>query len=413
MPGSQSPLFALALLVVAAFCVRAWRLDFPPDLYFDEIYYVKAAGHYLRGEADPNNVHPSLAKLHIASGISLSETLNGLAGRMIVPTPAGWRVASLLVGVGMIPLTYLLGLRLSGGRTGVALMAAFLVSTDFLHLVQSRIAMLDMFLAFWTLAGWLYAWLYIERGGDFRYAFASALCLGIATSCKWSGLLGAAGAFFCMALLVERRTLVRSLGLASLFAAVILAVYALSYAPLIGREGSDGAFGKIVGYHEKMVKFRYNPKEFHHRYISQFWEWPLVRSPIWYYYESENSMVQGIVAFGSIPFWWAASACLAQAAFLGWKKQDRARAFVAITFILSWVPWIVSTTGGFFYYMLPMIPLMAVAASMAAADGSARKGAGVYLLVIAGWLLLYYPLLTGWPVSERYFRTLFFVRSWI
>src|SRR5918992_2373979 len=100
------------------------------------------------GVADlQSRAHPPLGKWLIGSGI-------GILGY----EPVGWRVAAAIAGVLTIALCFVLGRRLLAsaldgrGATIGAFAAAGLLATDFLHLVQSRIAMLDVFIVLFVVA---------------------------------------------------------------------------------------------------------------------------------------------------------------------------------------------------------------------------------------------------------------------
>jgi dolichyl-phosphate-mannose--protein O-mannosyl transferase len=284
---TRKDLFWLVLLVLVAFGLRAWRIDYPDREYFDEIYYVDAAQKLMEGKEDPNNVHPPLAKLQLGLGIRFVDALR--ARGVPLNKTVGWRVGSLFLGTLIIPLTFYLGWILPGGGRFTAFVAAGLVSFDFMHLVQSRIAMLDMYQAFWIMLGLIAAWKYLEAGPRcWLWASAAAVCLGAATACKWSGLFAAVGAYLAMALLWPGGfRFGRSVALGLLFAMLITAVYVQSYTPLFVREHAMGykQLKTIVGYHQRMWRFRYDEKQFNHRYLSEWYSWPVVWKPVWYVYE--------------------------------------------------------------------------------------------------------------------------------
>ena len=154
-------------LVVAglAFFLRWWRLGTPHQFSFDETYYAKDAwsmlgNGYVReyvedadksilnGQPDglweqgPSMiVHPEVGKWLIALG----EQAFGM-------DPFGWRIAAAVVGSLMVLVTCRFVRRVSGS-TALGLVGGLLLSLDGLHLVLSRLALLDIFLAFFILCG--------------------------------------------------------------------------------------------------------------------------------------------------------------------------------------------------------------------------------------------------------------------
>jgi dolichyl-phosphate-mannose-protein mannosyltransferase len=134
-------------VAIAGGLVRFVRVADPSRLIFDEVYYARDACRYVHASAalcgagtEQTAVHPPLGKWLIATGI-------GGAGY----NSLGWRLAAVLAGTLSIALLYVLARRLIGS-TGAATFAAALLAFDFLHFVQSRVAMLDIFAALFGLA---------------------------------------------------------------------------------------------------------------------------------------------------------------------------------------------------------------------------------------------------------------------
>jgi dolichyl-phosphate-mannose-protein mannosyltransferase len=484
----------LAIFILGIF-LRCYHLGFPGRQMFDEVYYVPAAEDYINCRADTNSVHPPLAKVQMAFMYVVIDGLgfrNPNSGLPQLSAAEVWRIPSLLFGI----LTLLWSHRLAWAvsrRRFFANTALFLVATDFLCIVQSRIAMLDQIQAFWILAGLVAtAELLCQpalEAEETRHPWASAnqlwgagLCFGIATACKWNGVAAALGAFAAL-MGVVRTPYTQSLnwsGRLRIFVIFLISgigVYLLSYGPYVGytpfqnpvlprveRKSMTAAFQDIVGFHRRMIKFRYNKKEFVHRYLSPFWQWPLVARPVWYLYDEsptasaevsatstplvhtaaspsqspspapktnekhENpppvaKTVNGVVAIGSVIFWWPAFLLLVEAAYLTFRhrakpeKSDVLSQICCCFYFPQWLFWIAGTTGGFFYYMLPMVPIMALVMARYVEEEYNSKSGPILAIAYLGFLslalILYYPLLTGITVPEVYFRRLFLPSSWI
>ena len=286
-------LAVLAMVIFVGFILREWRLGSPPSRFFDETYYVKAGLEYLEGKPDSNTVHPPLGKICIAAGIwcyqKVAPTLVGLHLIDQVSDPVGWRLGSLVAGVLMIPLTYVLGRRMFRNRL-VGLMAAFLLAFDPLHLTQSRIAMLDMFVAFFILAGAWASWRFIDddEGHETRWAVASVVLFSLGAACKWNSLFAAAGAVPAMVLLRRYAPGMRlrwALRIVALYAALLPAIYLASFGPFFAH---GGTFKQMRDNHVLMYTFR-KSKDFTHRYMSEWWQWPLMSRPVWYHYDDSTT----------------------------------------------------------------------------------------------------------------------------
>jgi dolichyl-phosphate-mannose-protein mannosyltransferase len=210
----------LGALAVAglAFLLRWWHLGSPHEISFDETYYAKDAwsllnhGHVLDyvdkaderildGETDalwkdqPSMVvHPEVGKWVIALGI-----------KAFGMDPFGWRIAAAVVGSLMVLVMCRFVLRVTGSVV-LGLVGGLLLSLDGLHLVLSRLALLDIFVAFFLLCGvhcvvadrqWFRERLSVDGdhttgSGDrtwFRpWLLAAGVCFGLAVGSKWTAL---------------------------------------------------------------------------------------------------------------------------------------------------------------------------------------------------------------------------------
>ena len=219
----EDPLIGWAASIsvfLLAFFLRLWKLGSPREFSFDETYYAKDAwsmlNHgYVRGyveDADKRildgNVHgqwqddPSMV-VHPEAGkwlIALGEHTFGME-------PFGWRIMSAVVGALMVLVMCRLVRRLTGS-TLLGCVAGLLLCFDGMHLVLSRLALLDIFLAFWMLLAvhllvvdrdWTRARMAASdevtewgplRGLWFRpWRLLAGVCFGLAIGTKWSAIL--------------------------------------------------------------------------------------------------------------------------------------------------------------------------------------------------------------------------------
>ena len=137
---------ATGFVTAIAALVRLWGIGFPPAKQFDEIYYATEGAEMLRQGYENNPgymfiVHPPLGKWLIAAGIAV-----------FGDGPVGWRVPAAVAGT----LCVLLLIRIVRRMTRSTLLgcvAGLLLAVDGLSIVQSRFALLDIFLAVFVLAG--------------------------------------------------------------------------------------------------------------------------------------------------------------------------------------------------------------------------------------------------------------------
>ena len=224
MPADKITGWVVTLAITAiAFVIRIVNLGYPNKLVFDETYYAKDAYSllqhgYERGwKPDANAkivagnldamqntasfiVHPPVGKWLIAGG----EQLFGM-------NSFGWRFAALVFGSLLILVTIRLVRRVSRS-TLIGGLAGLLLTFDGLAFMMSRIALLDVFLAFFLIAAvsclaadrdWFRNRLadHLERAeipdlqGRFGPALvirpwriAAGLCFGLAVGTKWNAL---------------------------------------------------------------------------------------------------------------------------------------------------------------------------------------------------------------------------------
>jgi dolichyl-phosphate-mannose-protein mannosyltransferase len=195
-------------VALLAFVLRVWNVGYPNKFVFDETYYGKDAWSLLqhgyvqdftdkanasvvRGDLDgiltgePSwIVHPDGGKWVIALG----EWLFGFDS-------FGWRISAVVVGALSVLVLARLVRRLTGS-TVVGCLAGLLLTLDGMHFVMSRLALLDVFLAFWILCG--VACLVADRDWirdrlDRRplvrpWQLLAGVSFGMACATKWSGV---------------------------------------------------------------------------------------------------------------------------------------------------------------------------------------------------------------------------------
>jgi dolichyl-phosphate-mannose-protein mannosyltransferase len=157
---------ACVAVTLLALFLRLWHLGTPHVFEFDETYYAKDAwsllnfgyerdatekandlildGTTLHGVYKDNPemiVHPEVGKWLIALGI-----------KAVGMDPFGWRVSSAVVGSLMVLVMCRFARRITGS-TALGVVAGLLLAFDGLHFVLSRLALLDIFVAFFILCG--------------------------------------------------------------------------------------------------------------------------------------------------------------------------------------------------------------------------------------------------------------------
>jgi dolichyl-phosphate-mannose-protein mannosyltransferase len=400
-PEPRRTLLLLGVIVLVAAVFRLPGLGYPHEEYFDEVYHAKTALQYLNGEPPTEWVHPPTAKLLIAVGVALFGY-----------HPWAWRLAPAVAGILLAPVFFLLARRVAATERA-ALLGTLLLLLDGVYLVQSRIAMTNVFAVLFQVLSALLA-LRAATAQRLRLGPMAAfgLALGLALSTRWTSLFawGFLGLVY-LALRRERAFRARELAL-GLLAFVLLpaAVYLLSYLPWMEQAHPHGlaAWGGRV---RDVVTTQRAIWRYHadltatHAYFSRWWTWPWLYRPTWYFWWSGSGVVRGIVALGNPAIWWAAVPAAAWAAVTGVRWRDPRRLFAGAGFFLLYLPWGLSPrTLNFSHYLFEAIPYACLALGIfldRVWDGRHPLLPRGYVAVAIALFVLFLPFLTAMPVPVR------------
>lgn len=343
-------LLGLSLVLLAAAALRLWNLATPGELVFDEVYYVDGARDYLSAGVEVNSgkpefvVHPPLGKWAIAAGIALGGD-----------NSFGWRISSALAGTLAIALIFFVARRLFGSYP-IALGAAILTSVDGLHLVMSRTALLDIFLALFLLAAFL-ALLYEQH-------FLTALALGAALATKWSA------AYFIVAIGVY--LLVRARSQLWKYLVTVPTVYLLSWSGWFlsdigwARDSNSNPLLALWNYHREILGFHTGLTE-DHSYEASPWNWLLLGRPTSFFYASPKtcgaeSCSQEILALGTPFLWWGGAIAIAVTIGYFISRRERVAGLILLALGANFLPWFLfpeRTT--FYFYAIAFQPFLILA----------------------------------------------------
>jgi dolichyl-phosphate-mannose-protein mannosyltransferase len=414
---------ALLLVTLAAALFRLPGLGYPGEEYFDEVYHAKTALEYLQGQPPTEWVHPPTAKLLIAVGVALFGY-----------EPWAWRLAPALAGILLAPVFLLLALRVLPTRRA-AVLATVLLLLDGVYLVQSRVAMTNVFA---VLFQQLSALLVLRAGSAERLSItrmaAAGLALGLALSTRWTSLW--AWGFLGLVFLVLRlrrfaegppRAVTRDIALTGLaFGVIPVVVYYLSYVPLMLQSHTladvvllkNGTLTGLVLQQRAVWDYHAQLSATHH-YFSPWWTWPWLYRPTWYYWWSNAETVRGIVALGNPVIWWSSVPAVLWALATGWSHRDPRRLFAGAGFCFLYLPWSLSPrTLNFSHYLFEALPYACLALGTLldrAWDGRRARVARGYVVLAAAAFLFFLPLLTAFPVAQDLwaFRFPWGARLWI
>ncbi|MFN7684129.1 MAG: phospholipid carrier-dependent glycosyltransferase [Oligoflexia bacterium] len=406
------------LLAVGALALFSFNLEFPTKLNFDEFHYVPSAKQFLALSENQNYEHPPLGKELIAVGI-------GLFG----DHPVGWRIMSVFFGVLTLLGVHRLALAVFSSAQA-ALLTSVLTLFNSLLYVQSRIAMLDTFMAaflVWGAAFVLEGWQNwntqpTQNAGSQGFILGGA-CLGFAAATKWFALMPIAAMWFFFLLKKPSsrpplKRLVLSLGWVPLLA------YFLTFAPFLFITKSDGG---SYGAWEILTSMQWRMWDGQlrvispHSYGSHWWQWPLMLRPMWYAFDPENdpgAAVRGVALIGNPVVLWGGVAALGWTAWDWFKTRRPAAALIVSAWGVCTFSWLlIPRKLSFFYYYYPAALCLGFALTYwirYAVPTQSRIWTGSALATTTIALFFYFfPILAALPIGPNEFMKWMWLRSWI
>jgi dolichyl-phosphate-mannose-protein mannosyltransferase len=450
---------ALAVVSLSAAVTRLPGLSRPIGFVFDEIFYAQNACLYV---LDPTRCglqqlaersHPPLGKWIIGAGIKLFGY-----------DEFGWRIMAALAGILTVALLFVLVRRLLAGHvtpagaTAGAFVAAGLLTVDFLHLVSSRVGMLDVILTLFVVATVYFAVLDATRdrsvplpggaAGWFNrlclgrpWRMLTGLSLGAATAVKWSG---AYTILLIVPLLIAyevaasrhdpatpaapprplgeawriawRRELGRSVILLGILPFTLYVATYLGRVPgsAFALPWTEGSFWRgIFDEQVRMARFHHGIAR-NHPYESPPWSWLLLKRPVAYYFRVDGGSYREILAIGNPLTWWSSAAVLIGLG-VAWVRRGASHlgpeAVIIGGALAAYLPWLVITgsrTFVFIWYLLPAIPFLCAAVGLLVArvwpsltGRLVTAVAGVAVLVSFAF---FFPVLTAMPLSPDAWR---------
>ena len=344
--------------------------------YFDEIYFPRTAYENIEWLPVYETTHPPLGKLLISLGI-----------RIFGMNPFGWRFMGTLLGVLLVPVMYLFGLKIFKKRL-YGFTAAFLMMFDFMRFSQTRLATIDTYSVLFVILMYYYMYDYFTtKSYDLQFKQSlkpllfCGLFFGVGVASKWTSLYAGAGLAFLFFLAkyleykdVEAKRAGKSyttgkwfksnfvptcLFCVVVFIAIPALIYVLSYIPYKAGDPDKGLI-QIVLDNQKYMYNYHSKLNATHAYSSYWWQWPVIGRPIWFFHQSEiaEGYRSTIASFGNPAIWWTGIAAIFASLVLAWRKNDKKMIVVFVAFALQYCPWMLVTRCTFIYHFFTSVPFV-------------------------------------------------------
>lgn len=409
------------LAVVLAFGLLCLvRLTTPSQPFFDEVHYLPAARALLDMSGPANREHPMLAKELMALSIAV-----------FGDRPLGWRLMSVVAGTGTL-FAFMRAMWFATSSRFATLAGGILLVTSFPLFVQSRIAMLDVFMAAFIALAWWQIVAAMRRARDARRKLAVAgVAIGCALACKWTAVplavlpgiaflvirLEAAGPRFLTA---RDACPVRGITLieAGLWLGIVpVLVYLSSFWPVLFYQNERMALAEIIPFQLQMMELQSSVTQ-SHPYQSNWYHWIANLRAIWYFYGPADGAQRGVLLVGNPLTMLAGLPALAWCAFVGLFRKRWDALAVALLYGAAIGFWIVAAKPIQFYYHYLLAGSVLMAALALWLDHFWQRGKrwiplGVIALSCAmfGW---FFPILTAAPLAgPMSFLDYTWLASWI
>ena len=374
------------------------------ETMFDEVYHGRTAYEFLHGLSIYENTHPPLGKSIISIGIALF----GM-------NPFGWRFMCALFGTLLIPLMYLFARKMFC-RTDIACLSAVLLGTAFMNTTLSRIATIDILVAFFSICMFFCMYGYIQALSENKpmrqqrfWLLSGGISMGLAVATKWTGVYAAAGIavlFFWFLLehiggikgIKEHRSFLVKTGLWCVLCFIVIpfGIYTLSYLPFVKAYPDKGFLGHMIANAGLMLSY-HSSCVFDHPYSSEWYQWlygskPLADSRV-YFADGTVSVVMTflnpLLAVGGL-------IALFHQLYLWKRKHCRRALFLIIAYASMLLPWLfVHRTVFIYQYFISSLILVLMIGNSVSVSRHGKRN----ILVLSGigiaLYVLYYPVLTG------------------
>ena len=432
-PLKINSLIPIIALLLAAWILFLFNIQYPKTVNFDEFHYVPAAKQFLSLTKNQNWEHPPLAKELIAIGIAV-----------FGDQPLGWRFMSTLFGVLTLAGMYVLALVIFEDAA-LAFFVALITLFNSLLYVQARIGMLDTFMMGFLVCGLVgfSAALKprLEKTQIRKYLLAAGIMFGLTTACKWFGIIPWFACLALAALIALLRkwqvsfpnrsdqdwyepSMLQGIGILewAFFLGLVPAIfYFLTFIPFYFIKTEHLGFLDLFRMQKTMWEGQLSVGSTH-PYMSTWKDWPLLGRPIWYAFDTDpvDKMVRGVLLLGNPVVMWGGLGALLLC-FLGWiQKKERSAFLILIFYAALFGSWIVIPRKiSFYYYYYPagMILSLAIAYAIYVLSPHNRIVRfwlmGITATLCGAYFIYFFPILAALKIPPGSFTRWMWNQHWI
>ena len=389
-------------------------------MFFDDPSYAMMAYNYLEKIPYFNTAHPQLGILLIGIGI-LCFGMN----------PFAWRFMSVMNGVFLLPLIYLLAQKIFNNRR-LSFFATLLLALDFMHFTINRLAVIEPFVTTFLVLEIYFFYNYISSRfvdwqKSYRNLFYAGICFGLAVATKWTAMFSLA-LIFAYGIKVEifnARYHYTKLSLIKLiwwwlliWLLIPCGIYFISYIPFFSIAKPNGLwslFGQLqyTMWHDHTVLMVQT-----HNSGARWWSWPLDLFPqsLYFWFDPATLKSHSIVLMGNPVIYWLS--ILAVPYFCFYSHRHKITQFLSVAIFALWLPYVFIKSFELLYYFYAITPFVFIIIAwwldrIYATSSLGKKLVYGYFFIAGFIFILFYPVISGIEVNRAYvFYWLHWFKTW-
>ncbi|MBI4117147.1 MAG: phospholipid carrier-dependent glycosyltransferase [Parcubacteria group bacterium] len=434
----------LLIILALSLLTRFVFFSHPAETVFDEVHFGKFVSGYFTGQYF-FDIHPPLGKLLIAGMAKISGFQPGFSfeniGQKYPDDSYKWlRFPPKLAGA-LLPLViFLIALEL-GISQKFAFLAGLLLVFENSLIAQSRFILLDAFLLIFGFLGILF---FLKSGtinftrssvtnSSKKYLFLSGIFSSLAFSVKWTGFsfLALILIFYFWNWLKSGQKLKQGVNclifLILIPFAIYFSIFALHFS-LLDKPGPGLAFHppnfqemnvfeKFAGLNSELYRSNIRLGA-GHPYTSQWFQWPFMNKPIYYWNSSTNSPQAGarIYFLGNPLIWWLSIiAVIYFTLYLFRNRKNLNHSLLAAGYWLNLLPFIFIGRVMFLYHYLASLVFAVLILTYSLSKLSEKNQKTVFNSVLIGSIALFLffsPLTYGLAIPEWYYKLMVWLPAW-
>lgn len=382
------------------------HMSYMNSSYFDEVYFARTAYQYAHGMQTFEWTHPPLGKIIQAIPIFLFHTFN----------PFLYRFMGTFAGILMLLVLYVFGAVLFKKR-GYAILSSFLMAIDTFHYAHTRMGTVDSHLVLFIMISSLFMLLYLQKNKNY-FLLLSGIFFGFSISVKWTGFyagLGLAIVYF-YDFIKNKKDLLESIVKGSVFFVVIPFIIYTSWFLLFPNNFYHTDSLNSVVKEQKIMYEYHSSMNLDHPFSSSWYTWPISYKPVWYHQtDLMNDSEESISGVGNFILWIGGIFGFFYCVYRIFKK-DKNAFFLVVVMLSLWLPYIFIGRVMFLYHYFPVLPFLFLGTVLSLKELTEEYHSKliipVYLFLGLLFFILYFPVISGQPVTYKYADWLKIFYSW-